>query len=99
MTLETFLTYALRLWWAGALYTGVFLVRIGPFVLAVLGFVGWQWGRGSTPALSPRKTAANHGRWAQAGRIQKPLCADPLGSDTFQSLHHQGEENAETVLN
>ena len=60
MTLETFLTYALRLWWAGALYTGVFLVRIGPFVLATLGFVGWQWAqRGPTERCSRKKTTEN----------------------------------------
>ena len=55
MTLETFLTYALRLWWAGALYTGVFLVRIGPFMLAALGFVGWQWAQKGTAHSRPRK--------------------------------------------
>ncbi len=67
MTLETFLTYALRLWWAGALYTGVFLVRIGPFVLAVLGFVGWQWAQGTSPLHRPRrKTAAAMADAAQA---------------------------------
>jgi len=55
MTLETFLTYALRLWWAGALYTGVFLVRIGPFLLAALGFVGWQWAQGTLSLRRPRK--------------------------------------------
>jgi len=58
MTLETILTYALRLWWAGALYTAVFLVRIGPFVLAVLGFVGWQWAQGTSPLRRPRKKTA-----------------------------------------
>jgi len=58
MTLETFLTYALRLWWAGALYTGVFLVRIGPFVLAALGFVGWQLAQGTPILRRPRKKTA-----------------------------------------
>ncbi len=58
MTLETFLTYALRLWWAGALYTGVFLVRIGPFVLASVGFGGWQRAQGTSPLRRPRKTTA-----------------------------------------
>ena len=68
MTLETFLTYALRLWWAGALYTGVFLVLIGPFLLAALGFVGWQWAQGTAPLRCPRKkkTAATTDA-AQAG--------------------------------
>ena len=67
MTLETFLTYALRLWWAGALYTGVFLVRIGPFVLAALGFVGWQWAQGTAPLRRPRKkTTATTADAAQA---------------------------------
>ncbi len=55
MTLKTFLTYALRFWWAGALYTGVFLVRLGPFMLAALGFVGWQWAQGAAPLRRPRK--------------------------------------------
>jgi len=68
MTLETILTYALRLWWAGALYTGVFLVRIGAFVLAALGFVGWQWAQGTAPLRRPRKrTAATTADPAQAG--------------------------------
>jgi len=58
MTLETFLTYALRLWWAGALYTGVFLVRIGPFMLAALGFAGWQWTQKGTAHSRPRKKTA-----------------------------------------
>ncbi len=58
MTLETFLTYALRLWWAGALNTGVFLVRIGPFVLAALGFVGWQWTQKGAAVRRPRKKTA-----------------------------------------
>ncbi|MEJ5312358.1 MAG: hypothetical protein WHX52_21545 [Anaerolineae bacterium] len=58
MTLEMILTYALRLWWAGALYTGGFLVRIGPFVLAALGFVGWQWAQGTAPPRRPRKKTA-----------------------------------------
>ena len=58
MTLETFLTYALRLWWAGALYTGVLLVRIGPFVLAALGFVGWQWTQKGAAVRRPRKKTA-----------------------------------------
>ncbi len=67
MTLETFLTYALRLWWAGALYTGVFLVRIGPFLLAVLGFIGWQWAQGTATLRRPRKkTAAAPADTAQA---------------------------------
>ena len=67
MTLETFLTYALRLWWAGALYTGVFLVRIGPFLLAALGFVGWQWAQGTPTLRRPRKkTAATTANAAQA---------------------------------
>ncbi len=67
MTLETFLTYALRLWWAGALYTGVFLVRIGPFMLAALGFVGWQWAQGIPILRRPRKkTAATTADTAQA---------------------------------
>ena len=43
MTIETILTYALRLWLAGALHTGVVLAQIGPFALAGLGFAGWQW--------------------------------------------------------
>ncbi len=55
MTLETILTYALRLWWAGALYTGAFLVRIGPFLLAALGFVGWQWAQRGPTERRPRK--------------------------------------------
>ena len=68
MTLETILTYALRLWWAGALYTGVFLVRIGPFMLAALGFVGWQWAQGTSPLRRPRKkTAATTADAVQAG--------------------------------
>ena len=68
MTLETILTYALRLWWAGALYTGVFLVRIGPFVLAALGFVGWQWAQGTPILRRPRrKVPATTADTAQAG--------------------------------
>ncbi len=68
MTLETILTYALRLWWAGALYTGVFLVRVGPFLLAVLGFVGWQWAHGTLTLRRPRKkTTATTADTAQAG--------------------------------
>ncbi len=68
MTLETFLTYALRLWWTGALYTGVFLVRIGPFMLAALGFVGWQGAQGASPLRRPRKKApATTADAAQAG--------------------------------
>ena len=68
MTLETILTYTLRLWWAGALYTGVFLVRIGPFVLAGLGFVGWQWAQGTSPLRRPRqKKTATTADATQAG--------------------------------
>lgn len=42
MTLETLLTYGLRLWLAGLLHTGGFLLRVGPFGLAGAGFAGWQ---------------------------------------------------------
>ena len=43
MNIETILIYALRLWLAGALYTGAFLVHSGPFALAGAGFAGWLW--------------------------------------------------------
>ena len=42
MTLETLLTYALRLWLAGLLHSGVALLRIGPFGVTCAGFIGWQ---------------------------------------------------------
>jgi membrane protein required for beta-lactamase induction len=42
MNLETLLTYALRLWLAGMLHLGLFLIQAGPFGLAGLGFVGWR---------------------------------------------------------
>lgn len=41
MTLETILTYALRLWLAGLLHIGIVLIQVGPFGLAGLGFGGW----------------------------------------------------------
>ena len=54
MTTETILIYALRLWLAGALYTGAFLVQIGPFALAGLGFAGWLWAQ-QEPAARRRQ--------------------------------------------
>ena len=57
MKLETLLIYGLRLWLAGAMYTGVFLVQVGPFVLAGLGFAGWQGAQsGGTRQQRSRKS-------------------------------------------
>jgi hypothetical protein len=41
MDIETLITYALRLWLAGAVHVGVALAQAGPFILAGLGFAGW----------------------------------------------------------
>jgi hypothetical protein len=46
MTFETLGIYVLRLWLAGAMHVGLCLVRVGPFGLAGLGFVGWLAAQG-----------------------------------------------------
>ncbi len=41
MNVETLLLYGLRLWLAGGMHLGQFLLQVGPFVLAGAGFAGW----------------------------------------------------------
>ena len=53
MTLETLLTYGLRLWLAGLLHIGWFLIQIGPFGLAGAGFAGWQMAHAEPSAPRP----------------------------------------------
>jgi hypothetical protein len=62
MNIETILIYALRLWLAGALYTGNFLVQIGPFILAGLGFTGWLWAQREPTVRRPRATQAGEAK-------------------------------------
>lgn len=64
MNIETILIYALRLWLAGALFTGVFLVQVGPFILAGVGFAGWLWAQ--------REPTARRRRTTQAGETDVP---------------------------